>query len=108
MSRQGPRPHTWCSGPDLETHLKYRAWVQARNQALWRGETWCIPFEEYCAMWKEHWHQRGRTVDDYCMTRLDDQGPWDNTNAVIMQRYDYFKITGRNRSNKRWNKKAAT
>ena len=30
--RRGPRPNMWVAGPDPETHKKYLAWLQQKNQ----------------------------------------------------------------------------
>jgi hypothetical protein len=45
--RPNSRPYMWITGPDLVTHLQYRAYVQQRNQARWREETWTLTLEQY-------------------------------------------------------------
>ena len=80
------RPHMWISGPDLETHIQYRAYVQQRNQARWREELWLLTFAEYQDIWLGHWHWRGRHAHSVMMSRRDPTLPWDSTNAVLITR----------------------
>lgn len=82
----GPRPHTWITGPDQITHDQYRAFIQARNQANFRGETWEMEFDQYQQVWEGHWHQRGRMRDDVCLTRCDHQASWNPDNVEIITR----------------------
>lgn len=80
------RPDQWITGPDPDTHEKYRAWVQQRNQALWRGETWQITFDEFQQIWAGRWHRRGRGTDDLAMTRTDWSGPWTPATVALRTR----------------------
>jgi len=83
----GPcRPDQWISGPDPDVHEKYRAWVQQRNQAQWRGETWTITFDEFQQIWSGRWHLRGRGTDDLAMTRTDWTGPWTAATVALRTR----------------------
>lgn len=88
-NKGGTRPHTWVSGPDPIVHKKYLTWLQQRNQANFRGETWELTFESWCEKWEEHWHLRGRQKDDYCMTRHDVEGPWDDVNTIVITRKEH-------------------
>lgn len=83
---RGPRPHTWLVGPDQVLHEKYKAFVQQRNQARWRGEDWHLEFETWCDLWQDTWDQRGRLGHEYCMTRRDPNQPWDEHNAIVTTR----------------------
>lgn len=83
---RGPRPESWKSGPDPVEHAKYRAYIQMKNQAQWRGETWDISFEQYKYLWGERWHQRGRERGCWCMTRLDPEQPWTPDNVHVLER----------------------
>lgn len=86
-SPRGPRPHTWrCAAHDPVRHAQYRAWVQQRNQAQWRGELWDLEFETWIAIWGDQWPLRGRGTDQLCMTRRDWQQPWSEHNAEIVTR----------------------
>jgi hypothetical protein len=82
----GPRPHTWVTGTDPKTHAQYRAFVQCRNQAQWRGEIWQITFEQYQLLWQHKWVNRGRSSDQYCITRADMSLPWNMSNALVITR----------------------
>lgn len=88
-AKNKPRPHTWITGPDPILHEQYLTWLQQRNQARFRGETWELTFESWLDKWKDHWHLRGRKRGDFCMTRYDVEGPWDDVNAVIMSRAEH-------------------
>lgn len=91
---QGPRPNAWKTGPDPLTHEQYTVFVQARNQAQWRGNTWTITFEEYQSLWSQHWNNRGRRRDQYCLTRRDDTQPWTRDNAVVIRRDEHALRSG--------------
>lgn len=97
MSKQGPRPHLWASGPDADAHARWCTWRQARNQAQWRGEEWSITFVQYCALWHSSWHLRGRRKQDHCMTRLDPDGAWSVANVCIMARQLHMRRAGQRR-----------
>jgi hypothetical protein len=93
--RQRPfklRPKAWITGPDPVLHIKYRKWLQQKNQANFRGETWELTFESFVDKWTEHWHERGRTPEDYCMTRHDIEGPWDDVNTIVIKRLEHFRL----------------
>lgn len=80
------RPWMWASGPDPDTHAQYRAWVQQRNQAVWRGETWTITFDQFQEIWLGRWHLRGRGTEDLAMTRTDWTGPWTQASVALRTR----------------------
>jgi hypothetical protein len=86
---RGPRPHVWRSGPDLEEHRKYRAFIQHRNQSQFRNEPWEITWEQYKELWRDRWHQRGRTRDTYCLTRINYDLPWSVSNCDVITRADH-------------------
>jgi hypothetical protein len=65
----------------------------AKAQAAFRDEPWDLTFEEYCFLWKDHWEDRGRQPDNVCMTRKDDEGPWDKHNTEIVTRKEHFQRT---------------
>ena len=83
------RPYRWITGPDLQTHLQYRAYVQQRNQARWREETWTLTLEQYQQLWADHWAQRGRLSTSYMMTRINADLPWDRTNCCVITRQQH-------------------
>lgn len=87
--RRGPRPNTWVTGPDPETHRRYRQFIQQRNQAQWRGETWLLTFREWLAIWGDQYHRRGRNRDCMCMVRCDWDGSWTSHNAELVDRPEF-------------------
>ena len=92
-----PRPHTWKIGPDPVRHARYFIWLQQRNQARFRKETWDLTFDQWLEVWGEMILQRGRKKNDYCMTRWDPEGPWDSKNAYIIKRGHHILQTRKNR-----------
>jgi hypothetical protein len=88
------RPHLWISGPDPVVHKKYLVWLQQRNQALWREEGWHIDFADWCGLWGDLWHSRGRQRGDYCMTRKDWSLPWTLDNVQVITRSEHAKAQG--------------
>jgi hypothetical protein len=85
----GPRPFTWCTGPDPVRHDRYVAWSRARAQAQFRGETWHLTFAEFEDIWGEQWPQRGRGSLDLCMTRSDIEGAWEKGNVELITRTEH-------------------
>ena len=90
----GPRPHTWITGPDELTHAQYRAFIQCRAQANYRGEGWELEFDQYQAAWGYNWGQRGRASEHMCMTRTDHQLPWSEDNVQIITREQHANNQG--------------
>jgi hypothetical protein len=86
------RPKAWVSGPDYDRHIKYRKWLQQKNQANFRRETWELTFESFIDKWTEHWDERGRNLEDYCMTRHDVEGAWDDVNTIVIKRKEHFQM----------------
>ena len=83
---RGPRPQTWITGTDPDTHDQYRAFVQCRNQARFRSEPWELTFDQWCEHWAGRWHLRGRTADSLCITRRDCALPWSDSNVIVITR----------------------
>jgi len=94
-SEKGPRPHTWCTGPDPELHEKHKRYRQQKNQAQWRGETWLLSFETWCALWGDLYRQRGRTQECYCLTRIDYADDWVLHNIQVITRRQHSKENAR-------------
>ena len=91
MPKLGPQPHLWVTGPDPERHARYLKYLQQKNQASWRGETWSLTFDQWLALWGDRWERRGRQRGDYCMSRIDWAGPWDQHNAVVITREEHAR-----------------
>lgn len=85
-SERGSRPHLWISGPDPVMHEKHKQYRQQKNQAQWRGETWLLSFETWCALWGDLYPQRGRLPHNYCLTRKDYAQPWVLHNIQVITR----------------------
>lgn len=92
--KQGPRPNTWKTGTDPVRHQQYNAFIQQRNQARWRGETWNLEFDQWVELWGDQWTNRGRSSENSCMTRSDDTQPWDANNAVVIRRSEHAHRSG--------------
>lgn len=75
--------------PDLLDHERHVAFLRARCQANYRGETWTMTIEEFFEMWPvEMWSCRGRGYSDLCMVRIDPQAEWSKDNCQIVTRYE--------------------
>lgn len=92
---RGPQPQVWVSGPDPLRHLQYRAFIQQRNQARWRGEIWYLTFEQWLDLWQDQYHLRGRSVTSRCLTRRDYQQPWSVDNAEVVSRQEHNRRQAR-------------
>lgn len=95
------RPHLWLHQGEVP-HLQHRAWLQMRAQANYRQEGFPLTLEEFQEIWGNHWHQKGRGINDYCLTRHDPTQPWTKENTICIKRADHFKLTRELRRRKRW------
>ena len=84
----GTYPHLWCTGPDPRRHDQYIQWLRHRAQASYRGEAYKLTFDSWCSLWDcgDAWSQRGRKGGDLCLTRIDPEGEWSDTNCSIETR----------------------
>jgi hypothetical protein len=50
-----------------------------------RGIAWQLTFDEWWDIWQQsgHWNDRGRKLNQYCMSRYGDVGPYSTTNVFI-------------------------
>lgn len=94
-------PNNWKTGTCVITRDKYYAYLKHRAQAVHRGESYELTFDDWCSLWTdESWSQRGRKVDDLCLTRWDYAGEWSMVNVIICTRRDHFRIkTGKYNNN---------
>lgn len=83
------RPHQWRSGPDPALRPVFRAFVQCRNQAQWRGEDWELSWEQWRDIWHGWWHLRGRGSDSVCITRKNCDLPWQASNVILITRHQH-------------------
>jgi len=86
---RGPRPHTWCTGPDPQRHDQFISWQRHKAQARFRNEPWSLSFEDYELIWGDLWTQRGRGRGDLMLVRRDWHRPWVLDNLVIADRQYY-------------------
>jgi hypothetical protein len=85
------RPHVWKIGPDANRHKMYIPFLKARAQANYRNEGWDLTFEKWFELWDGQWERRGRGIDDLCITRIDPEKPWSDTNAQVVARIDHLR-----------------
>ena len=93
---RGPRPQAWASGPDPAEHVRYRTYIQQKNQAQWRDEGWTIDFVTWKQLWADsgQWANRGRERGCWCMSRLDWSLPWTPANVAVITREAHAKLQG--------------
>jgi hypothetical protein len=96
--KPGPKPHVWKSGPDPIEHRKYLNWLQQKNQAQYRKESWHLDFETWKQIWGDDFMHKGRGSSDLCMTRIDDSGAWSRDNVEIITRRDHVIRQGLKRA----------
>lgn len=85
------KPNSWKSGPDWTDHQKYYAWLKHRSQATYRGEKHSLTWNQWQKLWpNDLWNQRGRAIDDVCLTRIDPTKSWNYKNCEIITRHEQF------------------
>lgn len=84
--KPGQRPDMWKSGPDPRIHEYFRVFLQHRNQANWRQESYELSWEQWFEIWADKIEQRGRKSGQYYMTRIDNDLSWNKDNVRIKQR----------------------
>jgi len=92
MTRRGPNPNAWKSGPDPERHRRYLQWLQQKNQAQFRDEGWDLEFDDWLALWGTNIQYRGRQKGSMTMVRIDYEKPWSKTNACIVDRIGHARV----------------
>ena len=100
MSRSGPRPQCW-KVPGEIPHAQYLAWLQMKAQANYRKEIFLISFEDFRQLWLGRWDQKGRGIDDFCLTRDDQRGAWVLGNVSCIPRHEHLRRTGLYKKEKR-------
>ena len=79
---------------------RYYAWQKHRCQANHRGEEYRLSHEDWCALWPyDVFIQRGRHIDDLCLSRKDHTGAWCLENVHIVPRRQHLKRNGEFRNN---------
>jgi hypothetical protein len=90
MPRTGQRPHCWKVQGDIP-HKQYLAFLQMRAQANYREEEFKLTFEDFQDLWKDHWDMKGRAIDQYCLTRINDRGAWERSNVECVVRIVHLR-----------------
>lgn len=67
-----------------------RAYTKFINQADYRGEACSITIEQWFALWRDLWPQRGRRSGDLCISRIDWDEPWQLDNVEIITRTEHL------------------
>lgn len=83
--KYGPCP----SARKIKDPIKYpyfRIFGQWKNQINFRGEVCDMNFDEWLEVWGWKINNRGRTKNDYCMTRIDSNKPWNKDNCIVVPR----------------------
>jgi hypothetical protein len=86
------RPNAWIHSDPV--HHQIHEWaMRARSQAWYRGEEWTLTDKEYIDLWlvDDRYKNRGRSVNDLCLTRLDPEGAWSLDNVHIITRLEHYK-----------------
>jgi hypothetical protein len=89
---QGPRPHTWKSGPDPVRHHQYHCWLRARAQANYRREPWQLTYHDWVTIWGDNWHRRGRSGESLQASRIDVDQPWSLVNMRLITRAEINRL----------------
>ena len=80
-------PAKWKTGPDTVTRDKYYAFLRHRAQARFRNEPHELVWETWLNLWpNELWGNRGRGLNNHCITRLDPELPWRADNVRVCVR----------------------
>ena len=103
-SARGPRPHVWRSGPDLQAHDQYCAWLKHKAQAAYRGEPYELTYQQWADLWNKNnsWIYRGRGGDCLCLTMGDPTIGWHVDNVEIITRKEQLRRQCRNNVGKKY------
>lgn len=99
-ARRQPRPHMWKVKGEIP-HQQYKAYMVAKAQASFRKEQFELTFEQYQELWKDHWHNRGRTNDKMTLTRSNTLKPWCVENCIVITRLEHLSRQKQFKQNKR-------
>jgi len=87
----GESPHTWCTGPDPRRHRHYRKWHSARAQAHHRGIEWALTFEDWLEIWGDALDAVGRSNQNLCLARTDQDQGWIPGNVSVTTRREHCR-----------------
>lgn len=94
MPKRGPRPHIWKIQGEIP-HQQHIAWQRMKAQAIYRGESWNLTFDDFQSTWNPYWNQRGRSIDSICLTRIDSSLPWEGSNIACISRKLHLQQNGK-------------
>lgn len=65
--------------------LPKKAYDDQKRHASARGIPWNLSYEDFLELWlvSGKWSQRGKKINDFCMCRFGDKGPYSKTNVFI-------------------------
>jgi len=90
-NRNEKRPERWKTGPDPVEHDKYYSFLKHRTQAVYRGESHSLTWDDWERLWPtEQWLQRGRTKHSLCLMQLDPEAGWHTYNVEVVERIVYL------------------
>jgi len=91
MSRSGPQPHTWMTGPDPEIKQHRLRWSRAKAQARFWSQEWTILWEDYLDLLKTAPGEWSRDANALNLTRVDTRKGWHIWNVRLMRRMDAMR-----------------
>jgi hypothetical protein len=85
-----PRPYRYHFRDDTlrEQHFAYN---KMKSQAVFRKEEWELTLEDFFALWHDHWRDRGRSIHNVVLARIDADRPWHKDNAEIIPRWEHIQ-----------------
>ena len=91
MSRSGPQPHTWKTGPDPEVKRHRLRWSRAKAQAKFWSQEWTLKWEDYLDLLKTAPGEWSRDADALNLVRIDTTEGWHIWNVKLMRRIDAMR-----------------
>lgn len=69
--------HLSKSAEWVRQNKKRKCWLDQRATSKTRGVEFNLSFEEYCEFWGDDFENKGIKMNDLCMGRYDDAGPYE-------------------------------
>jgi hypothetical protein len=91
LTRSGPQPHTWITGPDPQVKQHRLRWNRSRAQARFWSQDWTISWEDYLDLLKTAAGEWSRDSDALNLVRLDTEEGWHIWNVKLMRRKDAMR-----------------
>lgn len=83
-----PMPQKW-KYKDAFRHARHIPFLRQKSQAVFRGESWTLTFEEFCDLWPDDiWSLRGNKKHCMCMTMKNHQLGWHKDNVMVVTRQE--------------------